>query len=292
MLVSDVIDRTFNEWLTPAGIDRASFDTLLSGIDASTLSIPLTGRISNIPHDSILEIDSELILVSTVSGSTVTAQERGYLETDPATHASGSRVYVTPQYPRKVLFNALNTLLGDLWTQGVYVLASTSSYTYSKSAALSMPSGCKRIVSVLQSRYTDQTRYKRFVKGRHYEVFPEFTPIKMQFLGGGVTDRAVLISYCKEVTAASSEADNLTTLGVPSALQPHLTLGLAGYLLQSREIPRVQLEEIRTLLATQGVQVGAALNVGQSLYNQYLRYVLAEAQKLRQAEEGIFEIVQ
>jgi len=292
MLVSDVLDRTYSEWLYPAGVGRPNFDTLLSELSSGGLSISLSGRVSNLPADTILEIESELILTASVVGSTVTVSARGYLETDAVAHAAGTRVYVDPKYPRKVLFNALNTLIGDLWGLGVYLPATDSSQTYTTQGLLTLPSGARRVVSVLVSRFSSYTHYRRLVKGRHYEVYPEFSPVQVQLLGGGATDRPLVIRYAKEVSQASLESDNLTTLGVPTNLQPHLTLGLAGYLLQSRELPRVQVEEIRRLLSAAGVQVGAALNIGQALYNQYLRYVLAEAAVLRQSEEGTIEIVQ
>jgi len=291
MLVSEVIDRTYNEWLYPAGVGRPNYDTLLTGINDSVLSLTLSGRLTGVPADTLLEIDSELLLTSAVAGTTVTVNERGYLETAAATHSAGAKVYVDPKYPRKVLFNALNVLLGDLWGQGVYLSATDTSQTFTIEGPLELPTGGKRVISILANILTSYVKYRRLIKGRDYIVYPEFSPVKYQLLRGAGTDRPLVVTYAKEVTQASLETDNLDTLGVPSSLQPHLTLGIAGYLLQTRELPRVQVDEIRRLLAAQGVQVGAALNVGQALFNQYLRFVTNESQQLRELEERTIEIV-
>lgn len=292
MLVSDLLDRTYSEWLEPAGIGRPTFDVLDGGISDTGLSILTEGRVSNIPDDTIVEIGSELILVKSVLLSTITAAERGYLETDAVAHSSGERVYVDPAFPRKVLFNTMNILLSDLWAQKVYQKGTDSSKTYLTAGTIALPAATKRIISVLINPYTSYTRYKRLVKGRDYEFYPEFSPPIIQMLGGGAITRPLTITYAYEIDQATDEDDDLDDLGVPEGLQPHVPLGIAGRLLMGREIPRTQMEEIRRLLSAQSVPVGQTLGVGQQLYNVYRTFVLSEAQALREAEEGTIEVVQ
>src|SRR5438105_2917225 len=127
MLVSDVLDRTYDEYLYPAGIQRPAWDKLAApGIDANTLTIPLSGRVPNVPAGAILEIGSEAILADSVAGATVTAFERGWLETDNVAHATGAKVFVNPTYLRKTLFDGLNGLIGQFYPWGLYVRSTDS----------------------------------------------------------------------------------------------------------------------------------------------------------------------
>jgi len=290
MLVSELIDRSLNQWLYPAGVSRPSYDVLASAIDASTATIPLEGRIT-VPRDSVLELESELILTESVVASTVTANERGYLDTTAATHASGTRVYLDPRYTRKTLFNVLCSVIGDLYPT-IYRRVVDATLLFSLQDAVALPTGTLELLrATVQDQYSAYVRYNPLRQGVDYVVLSEFTPPKAQFLSGGSEGDTLTLVCAKDFTLPTTEADDLTTVcGISSTLAPHLAAAVAGTMLQAQELPRAVLDQIRRLLAQQGVQVGAALNVGQALKSMFEQKVAAERRRLRVLDPAEFVI--
>ncbi len=296
MLVSEVLERTYNEWLFPSGINRPTYDKLSAGIDAVTLTIPLTGRVSNIPRDTVLEIGSEQILVDSVAGTVVTAKERGWLETGAATHSLGDIVFVDPKFTRKSLFNALVALIGELYPSGVYARKVDSTVTFSTSEPTKdLPAGGKKVlaISTRTSLNATQVRWNPLRPGIDYREMMEFDPPKYELRGGGVMGGAMQVVYKADFTLPTIETDDLSSLTNPvmASLQPHLPLGIAGYRLQGMEVPRVVIEEIRRRLAVEGSpQVSTAISIGQALLNTFfIRYVSAERERLKETDPAGIE---
>lgn len=297
MLVSEVVDRTFNMWLYPSGINRPARDRLTSSVDASTLTIPTAGLVANVPADTVIEIDSEQMLVASVSGSTITIENlgRGWLETTATTHAINSIVWIDPKFTRQSVFNGLLSILPTLFPMEVYARKFDTSLTWDSSVPTkSLPTGGKKLLSISALGGGSVTRYNPLRPGIDYIEHQEFDPPKYELLYGGVTNKALQVVYAADFTLPTAETDNLSSLANPvsESLQPHLPMAIAGYLLQGREVPRVQIEDVRRMLASQGVQVGAAMNVGQSILNQfYGRYVAAERDRLKKMDSQGLEFV-
>lgn len=295
MLVSEAIDRAYSTWIFPGGASRPTFDKLASNLGglSTDLTVALSGRLSNVPRDSVLEIGSEQILVYSVSGSTVTAQERGYRETDVAAHTAGAIVYLDHPYPRKAMLNAVISVVASLYPMGLYVKATDVAQTFSTAAVKVLPTGGKRILGILVRETGTNERYRPPLRaGVDFLEYREFSPPKYQLRHGGAETAAMTVSYAKDFTAPVAESDDLTTLGVPLGLQAHLPMAVAGYLLQGKDLPRVQIDEIRRALAAQGVQVGAALNVGQLLLRTFEdRYVVREIRRQSEEDPVSFEFV-
>lgn len=299
MLVSEVIDRTFSEWLNPAGINRPAWDTVktagvLSGVTEGTFEVD--GRVTNIPNDTIVEIDSELVLTKLVTGAAptvvVTTGERGYRESVAATHAVGSKVYVDPKFPRINILNALASVVGTLYPLGLYQRVLDSTITWDTKQVAALPAGTEDVLAVICRRPgTDENYTDNLMEGRDYRILWEFSPPKIRFIRGGYPDQLVSMVLKKDFTLPTAESDNLTTQGIPVTLQPYLPMAVAGFLLQGREIPRVQIEEIKRMIAAQGIQVGAALNVGQTLLHQFQdRYVANERKRMYEKDPTRFAL--
>jgi hypothetical protein len=249
---------------------------VLSGaITSGALSITVDGRLGadGIPDDAIIEIDSELIALSSVAGAVLTVREtdgRGYLHTTAASHADNSVVFVNPKFPRKNLFDALQSVITTLYPKGLYVRTVDSSLTYQTTNVLDLPAGTLDVMAIVvrapgsNEQYTDV-----LMEGRDYRILWEFVPPKIRFIRGGYPNQTAHISIKKDFTLPTAETNELDTLNVPTTLQPYLPMAVAGWLLQGREIPRVQIEEIKRMLQAQGIQVGAALNVGQVLLRNF-----------------------
>ncbi len=95
-----------------------------------------------------------------------------------------------------------------------------------------------------------------------------------------------------DFTVPATVGVELDDCGIPATLQPFLPLAVAGYILQSREVPRVQIDDVRRLLAAQGVQIGASMNVGQAMLNQFFTvHVAGEVNRLKELDPVNFEFV-
>lgn len=293
MLVSDVIDRTYSEWLNPAGINRPAFDVLAgTGLAAGATSVTLEGRITSVPRDTIIEIDSELILLKdNVAPPTYTIARRGYLETADVAHSVGALVYIDPKFPRINLFNALVSIVGGLYPKGLYVRTADSTITWDTSKVANLPAGTEDVLSVVVRRPGTEENYTDpLMEGRDYRVLWSFTPPKLRMIYGGFNNQTVNLIVKKDFTLPTAEADDLTTLGVPVTLQPYLPMAVAGYLLQGREIPRVQIEDVRRALSAAGIQVGSAINVGQALLQNFERYVGDERRRMFEKDPTRFSV--
>lgn len=296
MLVSDVMDRAFAEFLYPAGVNRPAYDVLAAPGMTNVVLTPVNveGRVANIPRDTVLEIEDEQVLVKSVAGTVLTLQERGYLETDPVAHAAGVKVSVDPQYTRKAVFNAVQSIVGMLYPWGLFRIRTDVTQTFDTRAVKALPAGGLDILSIIVRSSGALERYEPPLrKGVDYEILRMFSPPKYQLTRGGVTGNAMTVLYTADFTLPATTADDLTaTCGVPATVQPYMPLAVAGYLLQGKELPRVHVEEIRRALAQTGVQVGAALNIGQALMQTFVRlYVQAERKRLSDQAPPGFEFV-
>ena len=283
MLISEVIDRTYNEFLYTAGANMPTFDLLQNIMGVGDSSFTVQGLRPFIPQ-GIVEIGNELILTrESETTPTIDVVERGFRETDAAEHASGVKVYIDPEFPRISVYNAIKSVIGQLYSMGLYVKAvQTTSFNRD---VITLPSTARRVLAVLVKRTTGSTsRWKRLRLGWDVEEFQELSPIEVQLRNGpfGADTRIV---YSKDFTLPSSiDADeNLTTLGVPETLQPYLPMAAAGYLIQGKEIPRIQIDEIRRALEAANVPVGSPSGVGRALIDGFKGYVAAE--RFKQAEQ-------
>jgi hypothetical protein len=295
LLVSELIDRVYNEWLYPAGVDRPIYEVLSTTIDSDDTTIVVPGsRVGRIPPDSLIEIDDELILLEASSGGTLTANERGYANTTAASHTAGVKVFVDPKYPRKTVMSAIDTVTGLLYPWGIYKRVVDTSMTYESTELVDLPAACKRVIRYAIKTSTSQDFYRRAkVQGRDWIFYNEFNPPKIQFVKGSYVGAPIQLVYAADFTRGLSVSQDLTTDGgIPATLVDHMPMAIAGQILQGREIPRVQIDEIRRLLAINGVQVGQALNVGQSMLNAFrATYIPAERRRLAELDPSTFEQV-
>lgn len=291
MLVREAIERCFNEFLYPAGIDRPAFDILEGAINSSVTSLVTEGRQTYVPQ-SLIEFQDDTMEVALTreaeSTTTVDIAERGYMETTAGSHSDGALILIDPEYHRQTVFNAIAHIVGQLYPLGLYIRATSATTSVSTGAAFALESAAKEVLSVMSFFNSQWVKMK---KGIDYEVLTDFDTIKMQFYS--LPSSTVNIVYKKDFTTPALVTDDLTTTcGVPSTLAPYIPMGAAGYLLQGREVPQVFANTMMERLNKEGVPVGSALNVGQALLQGFeRRYVAAERTRLREQNPNQFRYV-
>lgn len=292
MLVSELIDRTLNEWLHPGSDEQPQFDTLDGAIDDATLDIVLDGRAEFVPRDTVLQIGTELILVKSATGPSVTAVERGFAGTTAAAHADGDIVWVDPVFTRIEILHAVRSIIGKLYTWGVYDRYVDTSLTYTTRNVLATTTRTKRIHSILVRKNTEQELYTRLSqRGVDWVEYREFDPVKFWLRRSGAEGSTMTVVCVRDFDLPDDESVDLTAdTRIPEGLQEDLPMAVAGQVLKGREVPRAVVDRIREVLAAQGQNPMQIMNVGDALINAFRRdAVIAERRRLDDTDEPTFE---
>lgn len=292
MLADEVVERTFSEILEKGGKNRRDWDILGADIsDLVTLDMAVQGRVRDLPNDTIYEIAYEVMLGQENDGVNVTLNERGLGESTPATHTNGEKVYVNPDWWRITVLNALKSVIGQLYPWGVYRRVLDTSLTIpADGRAQDLPAEALELVDlVVEDRPGTSASFATLQRGYDYNVLHQFSPVVVQVYSG-IPGRPVYAVYKADYdlsTWSATGQTNLTTLGVPTTLQEHLPLAVAGHLLRGAEVSRLQIEELKRMISAVGGQVaiGANFNVGQGFIDAFKQGpVENEKRKLREQD--------
>ena len=304
LLVSDVIDRTFDDFLYPAGVNRPQYE-ILSGAIASA-AVPGTGgtfdllgtRLNSLSRNALLEIDEEIVMQRTnASGPpiTVTVQERGYGQSVAAAHADGSIVRVGPDVFRIQVFNKIKTAIGLLWGTGIYRRTVKTDATFRSDAVINLDANTRRVISIRARTSGASEQWRGLMRpGYDYEFLRDVDPPQVQLWRGGVAGAAMRIVEARDFERPATTATDLDTCGLTDEIQEGLPMLVAGLILMGREPARLDIEEIRRLLSAAGaqVQVGAHLSVGRAFIDAFRQlYVANEKERLKELDPHDFEYV-
>lgn len=285
MLVNELLERTQSEYLHGGGVNLPAWTTLTNAITAAAGSMEIGTRATP-GSDDIIEFDDatmELARTNVVSGTTVTFQERGYLETEAAAHDAGTRIIFNNPYAKHLLFQNLQGLIRQLYGFGLYQRKTDTSLTYNAITPITLPAGAKDTqATILQARGSG-LGYIQLKKGSQFDVLHAFDPPKVQFYGGGINGFALTIPYKAEYGVPTALTDDLTTLGIPESLQTEMPAAIASRVLAGKELPETTSEHIRRQLANQGQPVGTRLSVSSALWNLFMRAVGLERVRLMEA---------
>ena len=282
MLANEILERTASEYLHGGGVNLPAWTTLTTGITAAQTSMEIGTR-STPGGGDIVEFDDdsmELARTDVVSGTTVTFQERGYLETEAAAHNAGTRVIFNNPYPKHLLFQNLQGLIRQLYGFSLYQRLTDTSKTYNAITPIDLPAGAKDTQATILQARGPGLGYIHLKKGSHFEVLHAFTPPKVQFFHGGRQGFALTIPYKAEYGVPAALTDDLTTLGIPESLQTELPAAIASRVLAGKELPEATSEHIRRQLANSGQPVGTRISVSNALWNLFMRAVQLERVRL------------
>ncbi len=124
-LASTVIDRVLKGF---RAYDQP--DVLKLELDASEVTLTYLGLLSGWGTTTVIEIDSELFLVTSVDTTgKVATVVRGWLNTTKATHLVDAPIYINVQMMRSDILDLLNESIGDLVSHDLYGVG-TEEVTY------------------------------------------------------------------------------------------------------------------------------------------------------------------
>ena len=284
-LFSELIDETS---LSLTGYtnrqDQATF--LTSPMAATDLTFVVAD--GTVLTRGLVEIDEELIWVDsfdrTSNTATIPAYGRGFRDTTAAVHTAGTRVTITPSFPRSVirrnLQQAIDAVYPDLF--GIY-------YTlFTFQAAVTtyvLPDEC---VDVLAASWQTIGPSKEWLPIRHYRVDRTANPIvwnsgkTISIREGIIPGRQIMVTYTKKPTVLLYDTDDFSMTGLEDTCREVIVLGAAYRTAMYLDFGRVPAMSAEAGSMGQNNPIGSAVNIGRSIQNLYQQRLQIEIRRLQE----------
>lgn len=218
------------------------------------------------PKNFHLEIDNEIMTVSTTGLGTSVPVRRAALGSVAASHASQAVVLIQPHFELIEVIDALNYALQDSFPLLYKAVTDTSVTTTSGTFEYTIPNldGAPiQYISMIELKPTGETDYRMV---RDWTIKRGATP-KLQFLWEPDSSAAVRIygySSFPDLAIGGSMDTQFPTRAVST-----IVLGAASYLLASGEAGRVRADTGLVDQREQANRTGSALSVSNSLYQRF-----------------------
>ena len=264
--------------------DQATY--LTAPLTATALSFQVAD--GTVLTRGLIEIDDELIWVDkfdrTTNTATIPAYGRGFRDTVAATHTAGSRVTITPSFPRSVIKRNINTAI-----DGVYPdLFGTYYTTFTWQAARTTYQLPQEAISILGASWQTIGPSREWLPIRHYRIDKMANPVTwnsgktISIREGIIPGRTVQITYAKKPSNLQFDTDDFTMTGLPDSAREVIVLGAAyrtAFYLDLGRVPAATAEAD----AQQGNDpVGTAVNIGRAIQALYQQRLLVEVRRLQE----------
>jgi len=265
--VSSLIDQT-RRFLQ----DWPDTDALTASVASTTTTLSVSDGTA-FPKNFHLEIDQEVITVTTTGTGTTVPVRRGTQGTTAASHVTASEVRLRPAFYSVDILQALNAAKDECFPLiylpvldiSLTTLANTYEYTVpNMSGGDAVPIA---YISKLELKATGTTDYQEV---REWSIRRAATP-KIQFQStqdAGSTIRIHGFGPFPELTILGS-TDTLW----PRRAERALVVGAASYLLMSGEAGRVRVDTLATDDREQANRVGSSMSASQNLYQRFRQMV-------------------
>jgi hypothetical protein len=212
--------------------------------------------------NDLVEIGSELMLVTGVSftapASTVTVS-RGYYGTSAVAHSSGSAVTINPEFARRRIAEAIDRSLSTIDGLGLPLVASATLSREPGKMLIELPAGCRRVLRVL---YEDING--RLVEIDHWQEYHTL-PSAQSSTGKALRipywiqdDTELIVQYQTAYSWTGTFPSEAATLTIHTAAKHLPAAYAAAWLVNGREISRLQLDRQAEWSSTEMVRSGGA----------------------------------
>lgn len=283
----DVIDEVL---LNLAGYtmrqDRTTHLTALASSAATTLSFASVTSIGK----GLIEIEDELIWLDTYdrvsSTGNIPPYGRGYQGTSAAEHASGTKVTISPTFPRqsvkKAIEDTINATFPRLFSMKrieltysaqvtTYSLPVDAEWVTNVSWQTTGPSG--EWLPVKSWRHDPMANLTAYTTGSTIGIYDRITP-----------GRKISVSYAAKPTNMTAIGNNFeTTTGLPSSCRDVIIYGAAYRLSTFIDPGRLNYTSAEADQADTKIQYGSGASTTRFLLALYNQRLNEEADKLRDA---------
>lgn len=207
--------------LTSYGLVQPQVTTLVGDIDDNDTTLTVTS--ASVVPTGLVEIDDELVLVTSKDNTANTLTViRGYRST-AASHTSGALVTVSPPWPRQQVKNALNDAISSSYPQLFKV--ATTDLTVSGSDNTYDLAGAGKVLNVSYltlGPFTEHIQVKRY---RYDANQGELTIYQRMIVG-----QPIHVVYTTAPTLLTTGTDLLTASGLQQSAKAYVVLAATAQL--------------------------------------------------------------
>ena len=265
--------------------DQATF--LTAPLNATDLTFTVAD--GSVLTRGLIEIDDELIWVDsfdrTSNTATIPAYGRGFRDTVATTHTAGTRVTITPSFPRSVIRRNVNLAIDAVYPDlfGVYYT------TFTFQAAVTTYALPQEAIDVLGASWQTIGPSKEWLPIRHYRVDRMANPTvwnsgkTISIREGIIPGRPIMITYTKKPAVLNYDTDDFSNLtGLPDSAREVIVLGAAYRSAMYLDMGRVPAQTAEADSQGQTNPIGSAVNVGRSLQQMYQQRLQIEVRRLQE----------
>jgi len=261
--------------------DQATY--LIADLDSTALTFQVQD--GAVLTRGLVEIDEELIWVDsfdrTSNTATVAPYGRGYRNTDPVSHTTGSRVTIAPSFPRSVIAKNLNQAIDAIYPDlfGVYYT------TFPFIAARTTYGLPQEAIDVLGISWQTIGPSLEWLPIRHYRVDRMANPVTwntgktISLSDGIIPGRTVMVTYTKKPTQLQYETDDFTLTGLPDSAREVIILGAAYRSASYLDMGRVPAASAEADSMQPNDPIGSAANISKYIYQLYQQRLQIEVRR-------------
>ncbi len=253
------IDRTRDLLLSGTVESLNRLDGAISAADTATFAVEFSP--GPITAGAIIEIGTELMYVTSVSGQNVTVM-RGYASSAAAdSHIDNSIIRANPQYPAHMILDALNDDLNDLSAKGLYQVKVVPPFTYS--AATQGYNLASDVLAVHRVTFTDESADKsepevrRWSLRRNRDTSTFASGVALVLADEPTSGQTVRVEYKAPFATLPLTTTALTDTGLHAEAYDLPPIGAAMVLMTFKPIARESITTQAPIRRSEEVQSGA-----------------------------------
>ena len=263
--------------------DQATFLTADIGSTDTTFTV----ADGTVLTRGLVEIDDELIWVDsfdrTTNTATIPGYGRGFRDTTATTHNAGTRVTISPSFPRSVIRRNLNLAIDGVYPDlfGIYYT------TFTWQAAVTTYQLPNEAVDILGCSWQTIGPSKEWLPVRHYRIDRMANPTTwgtgktISIREGIIPGRTVMVTYTKKPSTLTYDSDDFTMTGLSDSAREIIILGAAYRTAMYLDMGRVPAATAEADAQQGNDPIGSATNIGRMLQQMYNQRLLVEVRRLQ-----------
>lgn len=233
------------------------------------------------------EIGGEMVFIESVDRSsntvTIAPDGRGYYGTTAAAHANDARLTFAPTWPRHQVKETINNTIVNLYPDLFGV--GQAQFTYTPAVTTySLPAEAERVLMVTADTNGPSKQQQVLHRYSADLVAPldEFATTNSITLEEAVSPgRTVTVTYVKQPTVLSADADLLTASGLRESASRAVVYGAIAELVTFMDVSRLPVDTSMADEIDESNQMGLASRLGNQYQLRYQMEVEKERQRLR-----------
>ena len=263
--------------------DQATFLTADIGSTDTTFTV----ADGTVLTRGLVEIDDELIWVDsfdrTTNTATIPGYGRGFRDTTATTHSAGTRVTISPSFPRSVIRRNLNLAIDGVYPDlfGIYYT------TFTWQAAVTTYQLPNEAIDILGCSWQTIGPSKEWLPVRHYRIDRMANPTTwgtgktISIREGIIPGRTVMVTYTKKPSTLTYDSDDFTLTGLSDSAREIIILGAAYRTAMNLDMGRVPAATAEADAQQGNDPIGSAANIGRLLQQMYNQRLLVEVRRLQ-----------